>query len=69
MMGRASLGFVGLTLRSLVGGKRAWAAACLVLLPPLFAGLAGGYLFAREGGLHAGDWRPLPDAAPAEART
>jgi hypothetical protein len=41
MMGRASLGFVGLTLRSLVGGKRAWAAACLVLLPPLFAGLAG----------------------------
>jgi len=25
----------------------------------IFAGLAGGYLFAREGGLHASDWRPL----------
>jgi len=25
----------------------------------IFAGLAGGYLFAREGGLHTSDWRPL----------
>jgi len=25
----------------------------------IFAGLAGGYLFAREGGLHASDWRPM----------
>jgi hypothetical protein len=25
----------------------------------IFAGLAGGYLVAREGGLHASDWRPL----------
>jgi len=37
---QAMLGFMGLTLRSLVGGKRAWAAAFLVLGPPLFAGLA-----------------------------
>jgi len=40
MMLHAAVGFVGLTLRSLVGGKRAWAAAFLVLLPPFFAGLA-----------------------------
>jgi len=25
----------------------------------IFAGLAGGYLVAREGGLHTSDWRPL----------
>src|SRR5215217_1790021 len=25
----------------------------------IFAGIAGGYLVAREGGLHSGDWRPL----------
>jgi len=36
----ALLGFAGLTLRGLVGGKRAWAAAFLVLAPPFFAGLA-----------------------------
>ena len=36
----AVLGFVTLTLRGLVGGKRAWAAAFLVLAPPFFAGLA-----------------------------
>lgn len=36
----AAWGFVGLTLRSLAGGKRAWAAAFLVLLPPVFAGIA-----------------------------
>lgn len=29
----------------------------------IFAGLAGGYLFAREGGLHASDWRPLAAGA------
>ena len=40
MMLHAAIGFVGLTLRSLTGGKRAWAAAFLVLLPPFFAGLA-----------------------------
>ena len=40
MMMRAAWGYVGLTLRSLVGGKRAWAAGCLVLLPPVFAGIA-----------------------------
>ncbi len=39
-MMHAALGFVGLTLRSLVGGKRIWAAAFLVLAPPFFAGLA-----------------------------
>lgn len=37
---RAALGIAGLALRSLVGGKRAWAAAVLVLVPPLVAGLA-----------------------------
>ncbi|RPH36053.1 MAG: hypothetical protein EHM91_16485, partial [Planctomycetota bacterium] len=37
---QAVMGFAGLTLRSLVGGKRAWAAALLVLAPPLFVALA-----------------------------
>jgi hypothetical protein len=37
---QAAIGFAGLTLRGLVGGKRAWAAAGLVLVPPFFAGLA-----------------------------
>lgn len=45
-MMHAAWGFVGLTLRSLVGGKRAWAAALLVLLPPVVAGLAA--LFGRK---------------------
>jgi hypothetical protein len=40
MMMRAAMGYVGLTLRGLTGGKRAWAAGFLVLLPPFFAGLA-----------------------------
>jgi len=40
MMMRAAWGFVGLTLRSLAGGRRAWAAASLVLFPPIFAGIA-----------------------------
>jgi hypothetical protein len=40
MMLQAAWGFVGLTLRSLTGGKRAWAAAFLILLPPAFAGVA-----------------------------
>jgi hypothetical protein len=39
-MMQAAMGFVGLTLRSLMGGKRAWAAAFLVLAPPFFAALA-----------------------------
>lgn len=45
-MMQAVLGFVGLTLRSLIGGKRAWAAAVLVLAPPLFVALAA--LFGRN---------------------
>ncbi len=40
MMMRAAMGYVGLTLRGLSGGKRAWAAGFLVLVPPFFAGLA-----------------------------
>jgi len=40
---RASLGLIGLTLRSLAGGKRAWAAAFLVLVPPVFAALAAAF--------------------------
>ena len=42
----AALGFVSLSLRNLVGGKRAWAAAFLVLAPPFFAGLVG--IFAKH---------------------
>lgn len=37
---QAALGIAGLTLRSLIGGKRAWAAALLVLVPPLFVAIA-----------------------------
>lgn len=40
---RAAMGFVGLTLRSLAGGRRAWAAAFLVLAPPIFAGVAAAF--------------------------
>jgi len=36
----ASWGFVELTARNLAGGKRLWAAAFLILVPPLFAGIA-----------------------------
>jgi hypothetical protein len=39
-MMHAVMGFAGLTLRSLTGGKRAWAAALLVLGPPLFVAIA-----------------------------
>jgi len=37
---QAALGFAGLTLRGLIGGRRATAAAILVLAPPFFALLA-----------------------------
>ncbi|HZE98960.1 MAG TPA: hypothetical protein VE981_18285 [Planctomycetota bacterium] len=40
MKASSALGIAGLTIRSLVGGKRIWAAAFLVLAPPLFAGIA-----------------------------
>lgn len=36
----AAWGFVELTARNLVGGKRMWAAAVLILVPPVFAGIA-----------------------------
>jgi hypothetical protein len=39
----SAMGLVGLTLRSLAGGKRIWAAAFLVLAPPFFAALAAGF--------------------------
>jgi len=35
----------------------------------IFAGVAGGYLVAREGGLHARDWRPLVAGAGIGALT
>jgi hypothetical protein len=46
MMIHAAAGIAGLTLRSLMGGKRAWAAAFLTVLPPVFAGLAA--VFSRH---------------------
>ena len=42
----ATLGVAGLTLRNLVGGKRAWAAAFLVLIPPVVAALVA--LFGKQ---------------------
>jgi hypothetical protein len=40
MKNTAAWGFVELTARNLVGGKRMWAAAFLILVPPVFAGIA-----------------------------